>query len=331
MIIGAGPDRHRPGLRVRLFRRPGLQGAARGRLPRHPRQFQPGDDHDRSFARRRPPISSRSRRRWWKRSSSARSRTAAPDHGRADGAEHGDDSGQVRRAGASRRGADRREGTKKRRAGVRELKEGWRSCLLFQCGPGGVEHGGRRAPGGDARPDLEGLCALVGQHGKAVGGRHAQSTGLGKEGGLRGIVDHVEHGCRPGQKGQIDWGGLAGAEAALVALMMIVPAGGRAESPRACRGMPPASGRRRSRSRPRRSCVRLAIQSDWQQTVAYHEGTAAKMAVLTPLVEKDWVVSMAIPHAEILAPVRKAMGRTLLWGSPPPWWASLRRSPWAAR
>ena len=27
LIIGAGPDRHRPGLRVRLFRRPGVQGA----------------------------------------------------------------------------------------------------------------------------------------------------------------------------------------------------------------------------------------------------------------------------------------------------------------
>ena len=43
-----GPDRHRPGLRVRLFRHPGLQGAARRGLPDRPRQFQSGDDHDRS-------------------------------------------------------------------------------------------------------------------------------------------------------------------------------------------------------------------------------------------------------------------------------------------
>ncbi len=40
--------RHRTGLRVRLFRRTGLQGAARGRLPGHPGQLQPRHDHDRS-------------------------------------------------------------------------------------------------------------------------------------------------------------------------------------------------------------------------------------------------------------------------------------------
>ncbi len=41
------PDRHRPGLRVRLLRRAGLQGAARGGLPGHPGELQPRDDHDR--------------------------------------------------------------------------------------------------------------------------------------------------------------------------------------------------------------------------------------------------------------------------------------------
>ena len=40
-------DHHRPGLRIRLFRRPGLQGAARGGLPRHPRELESRDDHDR--------------------------------------------------------------------------------------------------------------------------------------------------------------------------------------------------------------------------------------------------------------------------------------------
>ena len=40
-------DRDRPGLRVRLLRRPGLQGAARGGLPGHPGELQPGHDHDR--------------------------------------------------------------------------------------------------------------------------------------------------------------------------------------------------------------------------------------------------------------------------------------------
>jgi carbamoyl-phosphate synthase large subunit len=48
LIIGAGPDRHRPGLRVRLFRRPGLQGAEGRGLSGHPDQLQPGHDHDRS-------------------------------------------------------------------------------------------------------------------------------------------------------------------------------------------------------------------------------------------------------------------------------------------
>jgi two-component system response regulator HydG len=37
---------HRPGLRVRLFRHPGLQGPAGGGLPRRPGQLQPGHDHD---------------------------------------------------------------------------------------------------------------------------------------------------------------------------------------------------------------------------------------------------------------------------------------------
>ena len=47
------PDRHRPGLRVRLLRHPGLPGAARGGPAGHPGQLQPGDDHDRPRVRRR--------------------------------------------------------------------------------------------------------------------------------------------------------------------------------------------------------------------------------------------------------------------------------------
>ena len=41
------PDHHRPGVRVRLFGRAGVQGAARGGLSRDPRQLESGDDHDR--------------------------------------------------------------------------------------------------------------------------------------------------------------------------------------------------------------------------------------------------------------------------------------------
>ena len=63
------PDHHRPGVRVRLLGRAGVQGAARGGLPRHPRQLQPGDDHDRPGDGRRRPTSSRSPGRWSSRSS----------------------------------------------------------------------------------------------------------------------------------------------------------------------------------------------------------------------------------------------------------------------
>ena len=41
-----GPDRDRPGLRVRLLGHPGLPGPGRGGLPGHPGQLQPGHDHD---------------------------------------------------------------------------------------------------------------------------------------------------------------------------------------------------------------------------------------------------------------------------------------------
>ena len=46
-------DRHRPGLRVRLLGHTGLPGAAPGGLPPHPRQLQPGHDHDGPRVRRR--------------------------------------------------------------------------------------------------------------------------------------------------------------------------------------------------------------------------------------------------------------------------------------
>ena len=47
LVIGSGPDRHRPGLRVRLLGHPGLPGAEGGGLPGHPGQLQPGHHHDR--------------------------------------------------------------------------------------------------------------------------------------------------------------------------------------------------------------------------------------------------------------------------------------------
>ena len=47
------PDRHRPGVRVRLLGHPGVPRAPRGGRARHPRELQPGHDHDRPRLRRR--------------------------------------------------------------------------------------------------------------------------------------------------------------------------------------------------------------------------------------------------------------------------------------
>ncbi len=56
-----GPDRHRPGLRVRLLGHPGVPGVLREEGYRvDPGQLEPGHDHDRSRLRRRAPTSSRS-------------------------------------------------------------------------------------------------------------------------------------------------------------------------------------------------------------------------------------------------------------------------------
>ena len=60
LLIGIGPDRDRPGVRVRLLGHAGVPRAARRGLPGHPRQLEPGHDHDRPRLRRRAPTSSRS-------------------------------------------------------------------------------------------------------------------------------------------------------------------------------------------------------------------------------------------------------------------------------
>ena len=66
-----GADRHRPGGRVRLLRRAGVQGPQGGGLRDRPGQLEPGDDHDRPRVRRRRPTSSRCCPGRWRRSSSA--------------------------------------------------------------------------------------------------------------------------------------------------------------------------------------------------------------------------------------------------------------------
>ena len=59
---------------------------------------------------------------------------------------------------------------------------------------------------------------------------------------------------------------------------------------------------------------RSVYASGQQQAVTYRLGATPKLAVLTPLVQEDWVIAVAIPQDEILLPMRRAMGRTLLVG-----------------
>ncbi len=108
-----GPDRHRPGLRVRLFRHAGLQGAQGRGLSGRPGQFQSGDDHDRSGSGGRDLYRADhagDRRQDHREGALRRSRRfcAAADHGRADRAQHRAVAAQDGRARQVRRHDDRR-------------------------------------------------------------------------------------------------------------------------------------------------------------------------------------------------------------------------------
>ncbi len=102
------PDRHRPGLRVRLFRHPGLQGAQGRGLPDRAGELQSGDDHDRPGPRRRHLYRADhagDRRQDHREGAPGR---AAADHGRADRAQHRAVAEQDGRAREVRRRDDRR-------------------------------------------------------------------------------------------------------------------------------------------------------------------------------------------------------------------------------
>ena len=103
-----GSHRHRSGMRVRLLRRTGLQGAEGRGLPRHPREFESRDDHDRSGDRRRRlhRAGQLAHRRAHHRKGAAE--RAAADDGRADSAQLRARSGARGRAREIRRRADRR-------------------------------------------------------------------------------------------------------------------------------------------------------------------------------------------------------------------------------
>ena len=102
------PDRHRPGLRVRLRGLPGAQGAAGGGVPDDRRQLEPGDDHDRPGLRR-PHVHRAARPRERRRRARARaSRRAAADARRSDRAQPRYRALRGRRARRARGRADRR-------------------------------------------------------------------------------------------------------------------------------------------------------------------------------------------------------------------------------
>ena len=107
LVIGSGPDRDRPGLRVRLLGHPGLPGPGRGGLPGDPGQLQPGHDHD-GPRDGRPDLHRAARPRGADRHHrEGAARRAAADPRRADGAEPDHGAGRARRPGALRRRGDR--------------------------------------------------------------------------------------------------------------------------------------------------------------------------------------------------------------------------------
>ena len=108
LVLGSRADRDRPGGRVRLLRRAGVQGAAGGGLRRRPRQLQPGDDHDRPRVRHRDLRRAAAPRAGRADHRARAPRRAAADAGRPDRAEPGQGPGRERRARPLRGRAHRR-------------------------------------------------------------------------------------------------------------------------------------------------------------------------------------------------------------------------------
>ena len=180
-----GPDRDRPGLRVRLLGHPGLPGPARGGLPGDPGQLQPGHDHDGPRHGRPRPTSSRST----PRCSTAiiekeRPDALLPDARRPDGAQPDHGAGRARRARALRRRGDRRAARGHRdRRGPRPLQGGHggdrpRGAPL---GLRPLAGGGRGDRGRDRVPD-HGATEL---HPRGQGDRHRRGRGALRPAGRR--------------------------------------------------------------------------------------------------------------------------------------------------
>ena len=115
MIIGSGPDRHRPGLRVRLLRHPGLQGPARAGLRDRAGQLQPGHDHDRpGHGRRHLHRAAERSRRMTEIIEKERPDALLPNLGGQTGLNLSSELAQGGRAGQVRRQGHRRAGRRHR-------------------------------------------------------------------------------------------------------------------------------------------------------------------------------------------------------------------------
>ncbi len=213
-----GAHRHRPGLRVRLLRRPGLQGAARGGLPGDPGELQPRHHHDRPRDGRRHLHRAdhpRDRRQDHRRRAPRR---ALAHHGRPDRAQHRAQAGRHGRAGKIRRRADRRQARGHREGrGPQALPRGDGAHRAGEpprhhrphAGGGAGRHRPRR-PAGDHPPRLHprrhrrrrrlqprGLCAHLQDRAGRLAGQ--PDPDRRKPAGLEGIRD----GGGPRQGGQL--------------------------------------------------------------------------------------------------------------------------------
>ena len=102
--------RDRPGLRVRLLRRPGLQSVARRGLPDRAGELQSGHDHDRPGGRRRDLRGADHAGNGREGHRQGEAGRPPAHHGGPDGAEHRSGPGGLRRARPPWRGDDRRAG-----------------------------------------------------------------------------------------------------------------------------------------------------------------------------------------------------------------------------
>ena len=195
------PDRDRAGLRVRLLRDPGRQGAQGRGLPGRAGELEPGDDHDRSGDRRPHLRRAADGRRADQRHRARAPRRAPADAGRADGAEPGAGPAQGRRARRLRRQADRRAGRGHREGRGPPAVQGGdgedrprRAAVGLRAQPGrGARHPG--ADGGGDRRRLPGAAAAVVHAGRLGRGHRLERRGVRRQGRLGPAAEPARRGA----------------------------------------------------------------------------------------------------------------------------------------